>query len=46
LEGGASSTLDLRRYPQPGAVEINGNIAGTTGNLYTGGGDVNGGWVL
>ncbi len=27
-------------------VEINGNIAGTTGNLYTGGGDVNGGWVL
>ncbi len=27
-------------------VEINGNITGTTGNLYTGGRDVNGGWVL
>ncbi len=27
-------------------VEINGNVTGTTGNLYTGGGDVNGGWVL
>ncbi len=27
-------------------VEINGNITGTTTNLYTGGGDVNGGWVL
>ena len=27
-------------------VEINGNITGTTGNLDTGGGDVNGGWVL
>jgi Ca2+-binding RTX toxin-like protein len=27
-------------------VEINGNITGSTANLYTGGGDVNGGWVL
>ncbi len=27
-------------------VEINGNITGTTANLYTGGGDTNGGWVL
>ncbi len=27
-------------------VEINGNVTGTTTNLYTGGGDVNGGWVL
>ncbi len=27
-------------------VEINGNVTGTTANLYTGGGDVNGGWVL
>ncbi len=27
-------------------IEINGNLVGTTANLYTGGGDVNGGWVL
>ncbi len=27
-------------------VAINGDVTGTTANLYTGGGDVNGGWVL
>jgi Ca2+-binding RTX toxin-like protein len=27
-------------------VEITGNVAATTTNLYTGGGDTNGGWVL
>jgi serralysin len=24
----------------------NGNLTGTTGNLYTGGGDTDGGWIL
>jgi hypothetical protein len=27
-------------------IEINGNITATTANLYTGGGDTDGGWVL
>ncbi len=27
-------------------ISINGDVTGTTANLYTGGGDVNGGWVL
>ncbi len=27
-------------------LNITGNHAGTAGNLYTGGGDVDGGWVL
>jgi Ca2+-binding RTX toxin-like protein len=27
-------------------IEINGNLTATTGNLYTGGGDTDGGWVL
>jgi hypothetical protein len=28
------------------SIAINGNVTATTANLYTGGGDVNGGWVL
>jgi hypothetical protein len=27
-------------------IEINGDVTGTTTNLYTGGGDSDGGWVL
>jgi hypothetical protein len=28
------------------SIDIIGNVSGTGGNLYTGAGDTNGGWIL